>query len=304
MQTLETKDVLSSLEKSGQKLTVITSSGGRMNIVTKGLVGGDLAYSKPRGRKKWRLLHLLSQGVIVMKGHCERPKKGAPDNPLYKAILSHEVPTEISDDHTVNTLSLGDLMLVDSDSTDGQAVMDYLKKHTLFHTLTEDPEILLYANEVESQTDTSTHFKRTKIDIDVYEMLVKELGPPVTIPAMDKVKPPRKSLFTPKMVEQLKKAEQEYDTDPGKELKPLFKLFPPEGSASWLVYSLEEDGDTLKVIADLGIGCVEYGPASLRELEAIRTKTLGLPIERDRYWTPPKMGFGELLGLTSLQDAK
>jgi len=86
--------------------------------------------------------------------------------------------------------------------------------------------------------------------------------------------------------------------------KPLFKLFLPEGAATWFVCSLEDDGDTLWVIADLGMGCVEYGTASLRDFSTLRGPRFGLPMERDKYWAPPKMSFGELLALESLQQAK
>lgn len=61
---------------------------------------------------------------------------------------------------------------------------------------------------------------------------------------------------------------------------PVVKLFNPLGAATWLATELEDDGDTLFGLADLGFGCPELGPFSLAEIEAVRLP-LGLTIERD-----------------------
>ena len=61
---------------------------------------------------------------------------------------------------------------------------------------------------------------------------------------------------------------------------PLAKFFNPCGAATWLATELDEDGDTLFGLADLGFGCPELGSFSLSELESIRLP-LGLGIERD-----------------------
>ena len=63
---------------------------------------------------------------------------------------------------------------------------------------------------------------------------------------------------------------------------------------------MEDDGDTLWVVADLGQGCVEYGTASLEELERLRTKLLKLPIERDRFFNGCKYALSELLAMDHL----
>jgi hypothetical protein len=61
---------------------------------------------------------------------------------------------------------------------------------------------------------------------------------------------------------------------------PVLKLFNPLGAATWLATELDEDGDTLFGLADLGFGCPELGHFSLSEIEAIRLP-FGLYVERD-----------------------
>lgn len=61
---------------------------------------------------------------------------------------------------------------------------------------------------------------------------------------------------------------------------PVVKFFNPVGAATWLATELDEDGDTLFGLADLGFGCPEPGSFSLREIESLRLP-LGLTIERD-----------------------
>jgi len=61
---------------------------------------------------------------------------------------------------------------------------------------------------------------------------------------------------------------------------PLLKLFNPCGAATWIASELDEDGDTLFGLADLGFGCPELGRFSLREIAAVRLP-FGLRIERD-----------------------
>jgi hypothetical protein len=61
---------------------------------------------------------------------------------------------------------------------------------------------------------------------------------------------------------------------------PVVKLFSPVGAATWLFSELDEDGDTLFGLCDLGFGCPELGSASLFEIAAV-SLPLGLTIERD-----------------------
>lgn len=65
---------------------------------------------------------------------------------------------------------------------------------------------------------------------------------------------------------------------------PVVKFFNPLGSQTWLATELSEDGDVAWGLADLGFGCPEIGPWSLRELSAIRLP-FGMGIEIDIAFT-------------------
>jgi hypothetical protein len=64
---------------------------------------------------------------------------------------------------------------------------------------------------------------------------------------------------------------------------PVVKFFNPVGSGTWLFSELDEDGDTLFGLCDLGFGCPEMGSASLTEIAAVRLP-FGLTIERDLHF--------------------
>src|SRR5262249_50381811 len=59
---------------------------------------------------------------------------------------------------------------------------------------------------------------------------------------------------------------------------PLVKFFNPFGIGTWLATELDEDGDTLFGLADLGQP--ELGSFSLAEMEAVELP-FGMGIERD-----------------------
>jgi Protein of unknown function (DUF2958) len=61
---------------------------------------------------------------------------------------------------------------------------------------------------------------------------------------------------------------------------PVVKFFYPVGAATWLFSELDEDGDILFGLCDLGFGCPEMGSASLAEIAAV-SLPFGLTIERD-----------------------
>jgi hypothetical protein len=61
---------------------------------------------------------------------------------------------------------------------------------------------------------------------------------------------------------------------------PVVKFFSPVGAATWLFSELDEDGDTLFGLCDLGFGSPEMGSASLAEIAAM-SLPFGLTIERD-----------------------
>jgi hypothetical protein len=64
---------------------------------------------------------------------------------------------------------------------------------------------------------------------------------------------------------------------------PVVKFFNPVGSGTWLFSELDEDGDTLFGLCDLGFGCPEIGSASLAEIAAVKLP-FGLTIERDLHF--------------------
>jgi len=74
---------------------------------------------------------------------------------------------------------------------------------------------------------------------------------------------------------------------PAFEVKPVLKLFNPCGAATWLFTELDEDGDTLFGLCDLGMGYPEMGYASLSEIMSVRLP-FGLKIERDMHFTASK----------------
>jgi hypothetical protein len=83
-------------------------------------------------------------------------------------------------------------------------------------------------------------------------------------------------LLTPEIRARLVANAQEPDADH----VPVAKFFNPLGAGVWLAAYLCEDGDTLVGIADLDMGCPEYGSFSLTELHGLDVG-LGLGIERD-----------------------
>lgn len=81
---------------------------------------------------------------------------------------------------------------------------------------------------------------------------------------------------------------------------PAFKLFKPGTACTWLVYGADPDRDTLYVVADIGMDCVESGTLSLKEICQVMPRTLAP--ELDRHYDPKKMAYtiGELFRMSSL----
>lgn len=63
---------------------------------------------------------------------------------------------------------------------------------------------------------------------------------------------------------------------------PVVKFFNPFGAGVWLATELDEDGDTMFGLADLG--SAELGSWSLEELSSVRLP-FGMGIERDLLFT-------------------
>ncbi len=86
-------------------------------------------------------------------------------------------------------------------------------------------------------------------------------------------------LLTPQLRERLLANGRQRDVDH----VPVVKFFNPVGAATWLATELDEEGDTLFGLADLGFGCPELGSYSLLEMASVRLP-FGLGIERDLYF--------------------
>jgi len=67
---------------------------------------------------------------------------------------------------------------------------------------------------------------------------------------------------------------------------PVLKLFNPVGAATWLATELDDEGDVLFGLADLGFGCPELGYFSLSEIASLRLP-FDLGIERDIGFETP-----------------
>jgi hypothetical protein len=66
---------------------------------------------------------------------------------------------------------------------------------------------------------------------------------------------------------------------------PVVKLFNAYGAGTWLLTELDPDEpDIVWALADLGMGCAEFGTVSLSELAALRHPLGFSLIERDRHW--------------------
>ena len=69
---------------------------------------------------------------------------------------------------------------------------------------------------------------------------------------------------------------------------PVVKLFTPDAQCTWLLTELDsEEPDIAFGLCDLGMGCPELGSVRISEIESVRGP-LGLPVERDRYFTATK----------------
>jgi hypothetical protein len=86
-------------------------------------------------------------------------------------------------------------------------------------------------------------------------------------------------LLTPELHDRLLANGRQRDVDH----MPVVKFFNPVGAATWLATELDDDGDTLFGLADLGFGSPELGSFSLGEMASVRLP-LGLGIERDLYF--------------------
>lgn len=281
------KTGIKALEIPKRKITLIAPGAGlmgcdsKMNLVTRGLVdttrGRILCASKPRARKLINLQKLLVDGAIVLEGHREK------ERPVFEGDISsggfHSFVLDGTGGH-----------FVDADEDGGDRLIRWLREHLVVHTLNEESRVQLW--EVRGGSPVGD---RIPGDPDFKRRLLRALGDPCRVEAVgDPPPPPRVSLLTDRMKGDLRAASGKGGAN------PLFKVFSPEGSATWLLCSLDDDGDTLWAVCDLGMGCVEYGTVSLTELETTRTPGFKLPMERDRYFDPKGRTVSDFLEKDSL----
>ena len=69
--------------------------------------------------------------------------------------------------------------------------------------------------------------------------------------------------------------------------RPVVKLFGG-GAFTWLISKMEDDGDTMFGLCDIGQGTPDMGSVSLSELKSLKFPPFGLGVERDLYFKPEK----------------
>jgi len=80
-----------------------------------------------------------------------------------------------------------------------------------------------------------------------------------------------------------KKKLQKNGQNPDQDHAPVVKFFLPWKSMTWLISEIDEDGDTMFGLCDLGFGSPELGYVSLKEISSVRGPW-GLTLERDIYF--------------------
>jgi Protein of unknown function (DUF2958) len=270
------------------KFTLLVVGGGWMGcdvrklIVAKGWLGvtsgGEkLCYSDPRGRKIYNLMSILQAGAIVLRGHEE-------SRPVFEshARVAGGFRSFIMD-------GVGG-RFIDYNGEGTDALIAYLKKHLVLHTLNGGHTLTLL-NEMAPATDSGGTGQRGIADPNFKEKLLTALGPAVALERPELKEPERKELLTDVMKMKLLAAQ-------GKPAQPIYKIFG--GAGTWLLCSLDDDGDTLWAVCDLGMGCVEYGTVSLKELETTRIPPFKLALERDKFFDGSELKMEELLAKDSL----
>jgi hypothetical protein len=75
----------------------------------------------------------------------------------------------------------------------------------------------------------------------------------------------------------------------GADAVALIKLFTPDSSWTWHITEAAREGDDVLMFGMVEGHVKELGYVSLNELMSVRGP-MGLPIERDLYWSPKKIG--------------
>ena len=141
----------------------------------------------------------------------------------------------------------------------------------------------------EAKEDQRDHEQRQQVDVTEQPSLIElrnlhsEVIPekPRTLPGSGKQ--PEEHWLPPQLEEELIKEWNRSETE--KTGVALVKYFTPDGSASWYLSEYYPEDDVFYGYCDMGTGFPELGYVSRKELRDNVGK-MGLPIERDYYFTP------------------
>lgn len=267
------------LEKKGAKFALITLAGGKslgdlhQKVVSRGIITRAdngrqvIAYAEPKKKRIYDLYHALESGrpFLLLRGHTDFPILQGD----YRDVSASGFSCRVT------VLDAVGGRFIDADGDNGEKLIAHIASRLIAHNLSPETSITLMGK------------NREAIPGDFKQRLLSAIGAPTVVDARQQkpATPVRHAFLTDKMKEALRQAAD--DIPP----KILFKVFSPEGAATWLLCSMEDDNDTLWAICDIGAGIVEYGTVSLRELEEYRSPMLKLPIERDRHIDCSKLDF-------------
>jgi hypothetical protein len=270
----------SALLEKGAKVTLVIPGGGMMGCdhrskrvvrqVSAGSPETILLADSMRHKKGISLNKLVASGdpFVLLAGH--------PDFPLFEGDMTRE------DGFRSFVL----------DGTGGRfngqpgkdAVIAYLKDNCMIHGLDTLKRAILCGD------------RREDAGVDFKGELLEAMGPAFDrTPFGTKPAAPvrRKSLLTESLRATLLAAGVNSALEP---VVVHAKIFDPEGAGTWLLCSMEPDGDTLWGYCDIGQGVVEYGTVSLRELETTKGR-FGLHKERDLHFTRCDYTGAELMAM-------
>lgn len=265
----------------------------RHDVVSRGWVytaggGRTIGFAEPRKRSMKDLLHALRlphRGAILLRDHHDY------------AVFTSDVKHSAGSGARWRTTSLFDGgRFVDAAGDGGGALLDFLKGNLLLHTMRPGLHRLRLFS-------ASADDRRGSVDLacgDFPRRLLEALGPAADfgVDEPEPVPPPaRKNLLTDEMKERLRA--RCGDETP----EVLYKIFQPDGAATWLLCSLMGDGDTLWAVCDIGAGVVEFGTVSLASLESSRG-SCGMPPEVDKFFDPAGLDVGLLIQQDSLCQRK
>lgn len=281
--------------KKGDKITVLKVGSMMFTSAYKLVVreidfplasGGKVtAVAEPRKKKMTALESLCGDhgGALVLRGHdlkvCDEYAARLPSN-------GSGFTTRIMTTDSALRVTVQDRALTD----DMSDVVDYINQHLVACNLTYPVKF------VDKTVDPSTRGEDKA-------RIIATAGANLPFHSIAGTPKPRKTYFpnpfTPAQIADLKERNKAEDVFTQ---APYCKLFRPGTACTWLVYSMEDDNDTLWVVADIGMDCVEAGTLSLKEAREEVPGTMAMAPEVDRHFDPSKLAytFLELCGMDRL----